>query len=100
MDDDFYWHQLSAAQYGYIKSPVNFERCTFCKRGTSHKMHPVPCAAVVFMPFGKHKGKPLTDVPDSYKLFLLEKNYGTKELRARVRESLGIIPLPEHDEEQ
>lgn len=43
------------------------------------------------MPFGKHKGAQLADVPDKYLLWLYEKGMGNPDLRAYISDNLDAI---------
>lgn len=43
------------------------------------------------MPYGKHKGKPLKDVPDDYLLYIYEEGIAKGDLKAYILDNLEAI---------
>ncbi len=43
------------------------------------------------MPFGKHKGKPMEEVPARYLLWLYDENKCTPEVRWYIHENLDVL---------
>ncbi len=68
-DNEFFWSQLSDEDREYLTSPRNYPpACAWCGGRTRHSP---PCDELRLswqpkMPVGKHRGKPLSDVPLSY----------------------------------
>ena len=43
------------------------------------------------MPFGKHKGVPMVEVPAGYLIYLYDNNYCKGEVQAYILENLNVL---------
>lgn len=89
--DDFEWGQLNDRDLAYLTAPrPAIEPCPWCRRRFGHSE---ACSDLcldweVEMPFGKWKGKKLSQVPRDYLEWLQHKHGITSELRKAVKRQL------------
>lgn len=85
--DDFEWGQLNDRDLAYLTAPRGAEPCPWCSRRTGHSE---ACTDLrleweVEMPFGKWKGRKLSQVPRDYLEWLQRKHGITSDLRDAVK---------------
>ena len=86
--DDFEWEQLSDHDHAYLTAPrPTLDPCPWCRRRLNHSPACIDLRLSweVEMPFGKHKGRPLSQVPRDYLTWMLGKDGITTELREAIR---------------
>lgn len=86
--DDFEWGQLNDRDLAYLSAPrPSLAPCPWCSRRTGHSQACVDLRLdwEVEMPFGKWKGRKLSQVPRDYLEWLQHKHGITAELRDAVR---------------
>ncbi len=89
--DDFEWGQLNNRDLAYLAAPRPVaEPCPWCRRRYGHSQACVDLRLEweVEMPFGKWKGKKLSQIPRDYLEWLQHKHGITSELRDAVSRQL------------
>ncbi|TWU27569.1 putative quorum-sensing-regulated virulence factor [Bythopirellula polymerisocia] len=96
VDNEFHWSQITDEDREYLCGPREYPPpCPSCGGRLHH--HPL-CEELRAswepkMPFGKHKGKPLSQVPHDYLEWLLAKNKTVDtELRSAIQDTLMRNP--------
>jgi uncharacterized protein (DUF3820 family) len=86
--DDFEWGQLIDRDLAYLAAPRPIlDPCPWCRRRLGHSPACIDLRLSweIEMPFGKHKGRPLSQVPRDYLAWMLGKDGLTTELREAIR---------------
>jgi len=84
------WDHISPEQRAYVSSPnVHKAPCPWCGGRNTHSAmcNELTAGWVVTMPWGKHKGKPLSEVPQDYLDWLTDREL-TEEFKQDVRREL------------
>ena len=91
--NEFYWASVCSEDYRYLTAPRSFPSpCSWCGGRLRH--HPccddLRAGWVPTMPFGKHKGRKLSDVPGDYLRWLLTRTDRiSPDLKAAIQEQLS-----------
>lgn len=86
--DDFEWGQLIDRDHAYLTAPrPTPDPCPWCRRRLGHSPACIDLRLSweIEMPFGKHKGRPLSQVPRDYLAWMLGKDGLTTELMEAIR---------------
>ncbi len=88
-----WWQQMTDDARQYLARPVP-DPCVWCG---GHYRHNPACVALhpdwrVAMPFGKHKGKPLDEVPREYLLWLVGRLDAESPLAQDIAHTIGSTP--------
>lgn len=81
------WKDLPARDYEYLTGPRNYPTpCPWCGGRLRHSLlcDELRQSWELTMPFGKHKGKPLSEVPIDYLSWLHERGGLDAELQAAI----------------
>lgn len=88
-DNEWYWQQIEPRDYRYLTEPRHFPPpCPWCR---GRLRHTAECEELqksweIRMPFGKHKGRPISEVPPDYLEWLDQNRWLSAELRAAVQQ--------------
>ncbi len=91
-ENEFCWSQLNDRDLVYLTAPRESpDPCPWCGGRTRHNpaCDELRGSWEVVMPFGKWKGKPLSEVPDDYLHWLRNKLDLDPELRDAIQARLG-----------
>ena len=86
-DVDYYFENIDPADYAYLTGPRRYPSPCFCCGG--RLVHSTICAELQLadmpvVPFGKHKGKRLSEVPFTYLAWLVSE-WDNPELKAGAK---------------
>jgi len=91
---DYWWEQLSPDQQAELMPCPIKKPCPWCKR-TEHTAICNELRWRATMPFGKHKGTPIDEVPRDYLQWLAKKKVRLPEdLRNEIYDTFGIVIHP------
>jgi uncharacterized protein (DUF3820 family) len=91
--NEYYWSQITEEDRDYLTGPrVYPSRCAWCYGRLAHSTQ---CWELrkswgFEMPFGKHAGKPITEVPHDYLRWLLSRGELARDLQAAIEMELDI----------
>ena len=91
IDDEFWWSRLIDVDYRYLTSPRRYPApCLWCGGRLAHNplCDELRHAWQPVMPFGKHKGVPLPDVPRDYLVWAATGDRFDDELREAIQHHL------------
>lgn len=93
--DEDYWHVLHESDRRHLTGPRGWPAapCAWCGRWLGHADGCL-AAEPPRVPFGKHRGRPVDQVPETYVLWLRESGAGGEQWRAELGRWLATRSRP------